>query len=330
MASVAGLAVLGVLCGVWFVGASFWNPDNTYYLNKAAHYASSPTRLRIEDYMFGIPGLIHYPYGNILSSYEPAAGVLSAMTGTSAATVTFRVFVPLSMAAVPFAVRFAADGLGVVRSHLAGAVGGAALLLMTSTGLFASQFGTASLGKVIGQTLLMPIVIGAFAHLVRRRDRLACVRAVFVVLCAVGLSPTLAIPVALVAVPFTVVAGWATIRDRRSGRQLAHLALTFAPLLVLLVLSAVGLVLQRQAGDEQLETGFQSFIGPREAWLDATVTRCRVHPVPDADGCRGIALPARPRTGPAVHPASDGALHRLRFRGCARTVVLRPRRRAGS
>ncbi len=33
------LAAFGVLLGVWIIGAQFWNPDNTYYLNKAEHYA---------------------------------------------------------------------------------------------------------------------------------------------------------------------------------------------------------------------------------------------------------------------------------------------------
>ena len=67
VASAALLAGLGVLIAVWDVGgALFWSDDNAYYLNKAAHFAASPTTFSIRDYMYGVGGATHYPMGDIL------------------------------------------------------------------------------------------------------------------------------------------------------------------------------------------------------------------------------------------------------------------------
>ena len=91
-------------------GSWFWNPDNTYYLNKALHYADSPTSFPIHDYLYGVDGATHYPYGDILSALEPLLAVTSNLTGIAPATLLFRVVVPLSMFLLPFAARYAARG----------------------------------------------------------------------------------------------------------------------------------------------------------------------------------------------------------------------------
>ena len=66
------LGVLGAMIAIWHVGgAPFWNPDNTYYLNKAQHYADAASTFEVRDYMYGVEGVTHIPLGNILSSYEP-------------------------------------------------------------------------------------------------------------------------------------------------------------------------------------------------------------------------------------------------------------------
>jgi hypothetical protein len=260
------LAALGVLLGVWIIGAQFWNPDNTYYLNKAEHYAESTRLFPIRDYMFGFDEATHYPYGDIFSSYEPLIGALSATTGASPATVMFRIVTPAMMFLLPFAARYAARGLGLRRANLVGGFAAAALILMTAH-QGPSLFASASLGKTIGRLVFIPLLIGAAGNLLRRRDPGSSLAATLAGACSVGLSPSLAFAAAFILVPFTVAGVW----DLRPSRthpirsRLPELASLAAPLALIGIYSLVAYVLQERAGSSQYLFGGR-YPDPRAAW----------------------------------------------------------------
>jgi hypothetical protein len=260
------LAAFGVLLGVWIIGAQFWNPDNTYYLNKAEHYAESTTSFPIRDYMFGFDDATHYPYGDIFSSYEPLIGALSATTGALPATLVFRIVTPAMVFLLPFAARYAARGLGLRRANLVGGFAAAALILMTAN-QGPTLFASASLGKTIGRLVFIPLLIGAAGNLLRRRDPGSSLTATLAGVCTVGLSPSMAFAAAFILVPFTVAGVW----DLRPSRahpirsRLSELASLGAPLALIGIYSLVAYVLQERAGSSQYLFGGR-YPDPRAAW----------------------------------------------------------------
>jgi hypothetical protein len=264
--STAILAGLGVLIGVWHAGVNFWNPDNTYYINKAAHYADSPTTFAIRDYLYGFEDATHYPYGDILSSYETLLGTLSAITGVSVVRLLFQLAVPVSLFLLPFASRYAARGIGLRRANLVGGFAAAATLLMTAT-VAPSLFVQGSLGKTIGRLVFIPLLIGAAGYLLRRKDPGSAMRATLACVCAVGLSPTLAFAAALILAPFTAAGLW-DLRPTSSGgmrARLPALVCLSTPLVFVGVYSLVAHLMQESAGSSQFLVG-PEFAGPLEAW----------------------------------------------------------------
>jgi hypothetical protein len=260
------LAAFGVLLGVWIIGAQFWNPDNTYYLNKAEHYAKSTTSFPIRDYMFGFDDATHYPYGDIFSSYEPLIGALSATTGALPATLVFRIVTPAMMFLLPFAARYAARGLGLRRTNLVGGFAAAALILMTANE-GPSLFASASLGKTIGRLVFIPLLIGAAGNLLRRRDPGSSLTATLAGACTVGSSPSLAFAAAFIVVPFTVAGVWdlRPFRAHPIRSRLSELASLAAPLALIGIYSLVAYVLQERAGSSQYLFGGR-YPDPRAAW----------------------------------------------------------------
>ena len=189
-------------------GSWFWNPDNTYYLNKALHLRGQPDlvpdpRLPLRRRRRHALPLRRHPVG-IDNSY---LAVTSNLTGIAPATLLFRVVVPLSMFLLPFAARYAARGIGLQRAGLVGGFAAAATLIMTASESH-SLFAQASLGKTIGRLVFVPILIGASAHLMRRNGPGAALRATLAAICAVGCSPSLVFAAALVLVPFTAAGLW--------------------------------------------------------------------------------------------------------------------------
>jgi hypothetical protein len=210
------LGGFGALIGVWLVGEYYWSPDNTYYLNKAAHYAASPTSFAVRDYMFGLAGTTHYPFGDILSSFEPLLGTASAISHVSVSRLLFQLTVPVSMFLVPYSVRYAARGLHLRRANLVAAFGAAVVLLMTANDTY-SLPAVVSLGKTIGRLVFIPLVIGATADLLRRKDPGASLRATLASVCAVGCSPSLALPARVIVTPFTAAGLWDFVTTRAAG-----------------------------------------------------------------------------------------------------------------
>lgn len=268
------LAGFGLLLGVWLVGARYWSSDNAYYLNKAAHFAASPWSFPSNDLMFGASDATHYPLGNLLSSFEPLLGLLSALTGISTEAMLFRVVVPASMFLIPFAARYAARGLELRRPDLVAGLTGAAVLLMTGTST-TNLFGPASYGKTIGGLVVIPLVIGTAGQLVRYRDPASAVRAVLTSVAAVGLSPSLAAAVLLVIAPFTVAAGWELWRARAAAdrRPRVSIAWLLLPIAVVGLFALFALQLQQGAGTSQTTAGFTIFRAPDEAWMEAFLRR---------------------------------------------------------
>jgi hypothetical protein len=262
------LAAFGVLLAVWHVGVRWWAADNMYYLNKAAQISDRAFTFEVKDYLFGADAP-HMPIGSILSSFEPLLGTVSAITGAPVTAVLFRVVVPAAMLAVPFALRYAARGLGIRRAGLAAALGTAAILLMTSTSTVA-LFAQVSYGKAISTVVAMPLLVGAAGNLVQRRDAGSALRATLAGVCAVGLSPSLGSAVLLVLAPFTAAALWCLWTDRADERPaLRNVLELLVPLALLGLFALVGQALQQGAGDVQTTTGFRVFLRPEHAWGDA-------------------------------------------------------------
>jgi hypothetical protein len=261
------LGAFGLLIGVWHVGINWWSADNAYYLNKANHVSRNPTSFGVRDYMFGVDGAVHHPLGNILSSFEPMVGTASAVFGVSVPRLLFQLLVPAAMFFVPFAMRYAARGLGALRTDLVAAFAAASIVLMTGT-VTVTLFAQASHGKTVGYLIGVPILMGAAGQLVRRGDARSALRAALATICLVGLSPSLAGAVLLVLVPFTGVAVWGCWTSqpcvgRQRIRDLAWLAL---PLVLLVGYSLYARGLQRSAGEVQTTDGFLVLPRPDLAW----------------------------------------------------------------
>ena len=260
------LGLLGALIATWLIGIPFWNPDNSYYLNKALHYASSPISFSSGDHMFGVGGAVHYPAGDLLSSFEPLLGAISGLSSVSARLLLFRLAAPLSMLAIPFAVRYAARGLGLRRANLAGAFAGAAVLLMTRIDTN-SLFAQASTGKTIGRLVFIPILLGAIADHVRRKDSSGAVKATLATVAAVGFSPSLALPAAVLIAPFTVAGLWDAFVSPVSlarSRMKTYMWLLL-PLAFLGCYSIVAQVIQTRGGASQSIALFH-FASGVDAW----------------------------------------------------------------
>ena len=320
------LGGLGVLIAVWWVGVGWWSADNTYYLNKAAHFAASPTSFPVRDYMYGIAGATHYPYGDILSAFEPLLGTASALSGVSVSRLLFQLSVPLSMLLVPFAARYAARGLDLRRANLVGGFAAASVLLMTATNT-TSLFATASYGKTVGQLVGIPVVIGATAALLKRRDPGTAVRAMLAWVCAVGLSPSLAVAALLIVASFTAAGLWDIWQTRSDGStsQLPSLFWLSLPFVSLCAYSLVALVLLRNAGSSQLLGGFHSG-HPQQAWERALIGGPRGDPVSDGSLSRRLDSPVAARGLREVCAARGKPAHPGALRGGVGTVVVQPDR----
>lgn len=281
------LGALGVLIATWWVGVPFWNPDNAYYLNKALHFASSPITFSTGDQMFGVGGATHYPAADLLSSFEPLVASLSAVTSVSVPTLLFRLVTPLSMLAIPFAVRYAARGLGLRRANLAAALAAATIMLLSisETTLFAS----ASTGKTIGRVVFVSILIGAVADLARRKDLSSAVKATLATVATVGLSPSLALPAGVIVAPFTAVALWDVLQSNRARTDVRTCACVSLPLAFLAGFALVAQLVQTSAGSSQSVALF-SFAGPADAWEWANLSSRNRHFVPALFFIGGTAL----------------------------------------
>jgi uncharacterized membrane protein YiaA len=283
------LTALGLLIAVWWTSNNFWSSDNTYYLNKAAHYAQHGSSFRIRDYMYGFNDAQHYPFGDIFSTFEPLLGTLSALSSASPETLLFRIAAPFAMFLVPFSARYGARGLGLRRANLVGAVAAATVLLMT--GLWtATLYATASYGKTIGALVMVPLLVGAIAMLLRHRSREAAVRATLAAACTVAVSPSLVLAAFVIVVPFTVAGLWnARPRARAQIRErLPEMLSVSAPLVFVGLYGIIVRVAQDHAGSSQLIGGFLAK-GPQQAWERGTGTAA-THVLTDLFVLGSIAL----------------------------------------
>ena len=210
------LLCFGVIIAIWVAGyGPFWNGDNAYHLNKAAHYAASPGRWAPQDYMYGVEGLDHFPYVNFLNSYEALIGVLSRLTGLSPWDLVYRGVVPLVSVLAPFAARFAARGLGIRRAGLAGGLCGVALIISPSIG--ATTFASLSIGKMIGPLVLAPILIGTAALVVSRPSARHAALAVVATIALLATSPSHIMSAGILLAAFSGTAAWNAWRERRDA-----------------------------------------------------------------------------------------------------------------
>ncbi len=269
----AVLIAFGVLVGVWHIGTpAFWNPDNAYYLNKAVHYANRAWTFPIEDYMYGVPGIDHLPFGNILSSYEPLAGTLSALSGLSVPVVVFGVLGPGLLALLPFVARYAANGLAVPRPGLVGAVAAASVLMMNQSDT-ANLFASFGVGKTIGRLIFIPLLLGAIGRLVRQPSRRAAITTGLAAVCAVGMAPSLAVAGLVILLPFTAI-GVYQLWQRSDGfhgvrsRARPMVALLIGPLAFLTAYALFAAAYQSQSGQAMI--GFRQFASPGAVWEFAT------------------------------------------------------------
>lgn len=261
------LSALGSFIGIWYVGtAAFWNPDNTYYLNKAAHYGQSARSFEVKDYMFGAADTVtHIPFGNILASYEPLIGTLARWLGVSSFDLAFTAVVPVAMFLVPFAMRWGAAGLGVSRPSLVGALAAAYILLTTASDTV-SLFANASLGKSVGVLLVAPVFVGELGLLVRHVSRQRALRAVLAAVALVGVTPSLAISGLFVSAAFAGAVFWNAWRQRPSAAPWRSLLLTCSPFCFLVAFSLFAQLFQESSGESQFATGFRAFAAPEGAW----------------------------------------------------------------
>jgi hypothetical protein len=262
------LAISGAMIAIWHVGAApFWNPDNTYYLNKAEHYADAASTFEVHDYMYGVENVTHIPLGNILSSYEPFVGLGAALADRSAFDVMFRGVVPLAMFLIPFAARYAARGVGFGRADLVGVLAATAILLTTATAT-TSLYASASLGKRVGQLVFVPILFGAYGRLLREPKPGAAMVATLAAVCCVGVSPSLGIAASIVAAAFAAIAVWEVWSNRAAVVSTSARLLTVAaPFLFLAGFSLFALAFQQGGGPAQLSVGYRQFDEPRQAWV---------------------------------------------------------------
>ena len=167
----------------------------------------------------------------------------------SVSRLLFQVTVPLSMLLIPFAARYAARGLGLRRPNLVGAFTAAAVLLMTATNTYA-LFAEASLGKTVGRVIFIPLVIGATADLLRRKDAATSVKATLASFSAVGCSPSLAIAAGIVVASFTAAALWELIARRADDirPQWATFVWVSLPLACLTVFAIVAQLIHKTRG----------------------------------------------------------------------------------
>ena len=260
------LLVLGIAIGVWYMGTSaYWSPDNAYYINKAAHYGDSPWSFEIQDHMYGVDGVTHIPFGNILASYEPLIGTLAELLGVSAFDLLFTIVVPLTMGMIPFAARAAARGMGAARPGLVGAVAGALVLVATAASTVSLAV-TGSLGKLVGSLVVAPVFLGALAALARAPSKLTAGRASLASVALVGVTPSLAMSGLLVALCFAAASLWPAIRRPRMDLTIQEVALRCSAAAFLICHAGFAKVFQASAGDAQLSAGFRSFAEPSEAW----------------------------------------------------------------
>ncbi len=273
VASSVMLFAFGLLLAVWHIGSRFWNADNTYYLSKATSYAEDGRHFGIDDHLFGVEGLRHVPFGNLLSSFEPAVGVIARASGLSPSTVLFNIVTPASMLLVPFALRWSARQLGQRDPDLIAGIGTASILLMTeltSYGLYAN----ASLAKRMGVTLLVPMLLGSMASLVARPNRRAATIAVLVAIAMVGASPSLGLAVVLCTGAFAAAdvirrperlgVGGATI----GGGSRSRLWI-FLPAILAIGYALFAQAFQQSAGEAQFVGGFFRYADGEAAWNGA-------------------------------------------------------------
>jgi hypothetical protein len=181
--------------------------------------------------------------------------------------LVFALVAPGVLALLPFAVRYAARGLGIQRPALAGALAPASILLMTGTDSVA-LFAQMSLGKDLGRLVFIPLLFGAIGHLLRSPDRRSALTAVLASVCVVGMSPSLGVAAVTLVAPFTA-SGVLTVWQRRADLERARAITLFtAPLAAVAVFVVFAAAFQARSG--QVLVGFRAFDAPEAAWDLAT------------------------------------------------------------
>lgn len=270
LASSVLLAGFGLLLAVWNIGSTFWSPDNTYYLSKAARYGEDARHFGVDDHLFGVEGLRHVPFGNLLSAFEPAVGVVARVSGLSPSTVLFNIVTPGLMLLLPFALRWSARRLGQRHADLVAGIGAASILLMTELASY-NLFATASLAKVGGFMVLVPMLLGSMASLAARPNRRAAILALLVCIAAVGASPSLGLATMLCTGAFAAAEVMGLLRPHHArtnaiGRSSRNRSWIFVPTIFAVGYALFARAFQESAGEAQFTGGFFPLADGEAAW----------------------------------------------------------------
>ncbi len=260
--------LVGAGFGAWTAFTRQFNPDDSYYANKAAHYAGDASTFRVENHIFGTPSEPHVPLADVLSAWEPLAGMLSGVSGIHHATVLYLVMAPLAAALIPSANRYAARAFGARRPDVVGLVAAAAIVHLEAFGDSILLIDKIFQGKGVLVLVAMPMVIGAGVRYWTAPSPRRLLVAVATMIAALGLTPTAGAP-AVGAGMAILVAGLLVVRGRPGVGGRDRL-LGVAPLAVSLGFTLFAFWFQSSAS--QTDPTNTRFAGPENAWARRLVS----------------------------------------------------------
>ena len=260
--SEVSVLAVGLMLGAWTMFTRQFNPDDSYYANKAAHYAKSASEFFVANQQFGTLDEPHVPLADILSSYEPLAGVISAVTGVHHATVMYLILAPAIASFIPAAHRYAAQAFGVRRPDMVALVAVAAIVHLQGYGDFILLIDKIFQGKGGLVLVALPVLTGAciryWAHPTTRRLLVA----VAAMVAAVGMTPTAGAPALGAGLAILAAGLFVTRSDPRFGARERLRGVVPAAC----VFGYAVFAFWFQSNASQTNPEFLRFAGPESAW----------------------------------------------------------------
>ncbi len=265
--TVATLAT-GALLAIYVAVTSDPNPDDIYYVNKAAHYAQSPWRFYFEDHLFGVEGVRHLSTSDFFSSYEALIGVGAGLTGTSASLFRAVVVAPVAAFAIPIAFGYASRALGSHRPDLVAVVATMPLLLYRVNGDSLLLIDKIAQGKGIVALISIPALIGACFRLA---DKVTARRILVLFATTIGVfGLTGSAAAAAIGMIGACLLAWFVVQRFALGR--AGLLMGGAAL-VLLAFGAVGFLIEPHTDFSKAESA--EFALAEDGWIRRVIAAGR-------------------------------------------------------
>jgi hypothetical protein len=259
---------VGVGFGLWTAFTRQFNPDDSYYANKASHYANDAGNFEVVNHLFGTPEEPHVPKADVLSAWEPLAGMLSGVTGVHHATVLYVLLAPLAAALIPAANRYAARAFGARRPDVVALVAAAAMLHLESFGDSILLVDKIFQGKGVLVLVAMPMAIGAGVRYWEAPTARRLLVAVAAMVAALGLTPTAGAPA--VGAGLAILAAGVVVSRGRPDIGGRARAVGAVPVIVALSFTLFAFWFQSSAS--QTDPTNTRFPGPENAWARRLVS----------------------------------------------------------